>query len=146
MIWRDVYIEADTSEKALHQCLASALKLKDGQVFIVAGLNEKPPADTYEVVAEVWPFSGDCRSMVTIFFTGDESIAERLDELAVAQALADGLGCAVLLAAEDDPNPSHFIRFRPHLEPDRVSVDPNDQDEGIIRVTPTPPEYLPPGV
>lgn len=146
MIWRSVYAEVDSGEPTLRQSLASALGLDAARVAIVAGRNEKPPPGAFESVVETWPVRGACRLLLHIFFTGDETIAERLDELAFAQAFAGGLGCAVLLPAEDDSNPSHFIRFRPHLEPDRVSVDPNDENEGIIRVTPTPPEYLPPGV
>lgn len=146
MIWYSVYIEVDPGEATLRQCLASALGLDATRVAIVAGLNEKPPLGAFESVAETWPFRGDCRLLTHVFFTGDESIADRLDELAFAQAFADGLGCAVLLPAEDDPNPSHLIRFRPHLEPDRVSVDPSAEGEGVILVTPTPPERLPSGV
>ena len=58
------------------------------------------------------------------------------------QALADRLGCAVLLPDEADTDPFNYLRFRLERTEDRVSLDPDALDERppcIVVSGPAPP-------
>lgn len=59
---------------------------------------------------------------------------ERVDDGTVMQALADRLGCAVLLPDEADMDPFNSLRFRLGSAADRVSLDPGTLDEDPPRV------------
>ena len=58
----------------------------------------------------------------------------QVDDGGVMQALADRLGCAVLLPDEADTDPFNDRRFRPGSAADRVSLDPDALDERPPRV------------
>ena len=83
----------------------------------------------YEVVAETRPARGGARLLMTLFLFREPATVERVDDGAVMQALADCLGCAVLLPDEADTDPFNYLRFRPGSAAERVSLDPDALDE-----------------
>ncbi len=135
-IWRDMFIEAGVDASTLAQGLAGTLGVDAARVAVVAGTHEGWPAwvEGYEVLAETWPAQGEARLMATLFLFRDPAEVERVDDGAVAQALADRLGCAVLLPDEADTDPFNCLRFRPKAVMDRVSLDPDALDEHPPRV------------
>ena len=73
--------------------------------------------------------------LAALFLFRDPVALERVDGGAVMQALADRLGCAVLLPDEADTDPEfNYLRFRPGSAADRVSLDPDALDEQPPRV------------
>ena len=142
-IWRSVLIEANLGSRALTDALANALGVDVAELAIVEGRSGEWPAEAYgEVVAETWPASGESRLMVTLFLYRDPAAVEQVDDRMFVQALADRLGCAVLLPDEADTDPFNYLRFRPHKTMDRLSIDPCSLDEcpmriAVLRATPS---------
>lgn len=143
MIWRSVFVDAGTS--VLAEGLAAAFGVDAAQVAVVATANEVWPdwVQGFEVVAETWPARGEARLMATLFVFRDPAAVERLDDRAVAQALANTLGCTVFLADEADSYSDNYWRLRPGLPADRVALDSDGEDETPPRVTVAGPATRP---
>ena len=135
-IWRTVFVEAEVGIIGLARGLAGALDVGAAQVAAVADTPDGWPAwvKGHEVVAEIRPACGGARLLATLFLFRDPAAVERVDDGAVMQALADRLGCAVLLPDEADTDPFNYLRFRPGSAADRVSLDPDGLDETPPRV------------
>ena len=135
-IWRTVFVEAEVGIVGLARGLAGALDVGAAQVAAVADTPDGWPAwvKVYEVVAEIRPECGEARLLATLFLFRDPAAVERVDDGAVMQALADRLGCAVLLPDEADTDPFNYLRFRPGSAADRVSLDPDALDEDPPRI------------
>ena len=142
-IWRDVFIENNVDLPALAHSLASAFGVNTAQVAVVTTDEEwLTLPDGFEVVVETRPTCGEARLMATLFLFRDAAEVERVEDRAVVQDLADGLGCAVLLPDDADMDPFNYLRFRPSVPADRVSLDPEGLDERPTRVEvhgPAPP-------
>ena len=143
-IWRSMFVEAELDSAALARGLAGALDTDTARIAVVADMPEGWPAwvEGYEVVAETRPACGGALLLATLFLFRDPAAVERVDDGAVMQALADRLGCAVLLPDEADADPFNYLRFGPGSTADRVSLDPDALDEGPPRVVvfgPAPP-------
>ncbi len=136
MIWRSMFVEAEVDIAALAFGLAGALNADVARVAVVADMPDGWPewVEGYEVVAETRPARGEARMLVTLFLFRDPAAVERVNDGAVMQALADRLGCAVLLPDEADTDPFNYLRFRPGSAADRVSLDPDALDEDPPRV------------
>ena len=130
-IWRSMFVEAEVDAAALAFDLAGALGVDAVRVAAVADAPEGWPAwaEGCEVVAETRPARGEALLLATLFLFRDPAAAARVDDGAVAQALADRLGCAVLLPDEADADPFNDLRFRPGSAADRVGLDPDALDE-----------------
>ncbi len=130
-IWRTVFVEAEVDIATLARGLAGALDVGAAQVAAVTDTPDGWPAwvEGYEVVAEIRPACGAARLLATLFLFCDPAAVERVDDRAMMQALADRLGCAVLLPDEADTDPFNYLRFRPGSAADRVSLDPDALDE-----------------
>ncbi len=85
-------------------------------------------------MAETSPTCGEARVVAVLFLFQKPTEVERVEEWTVVQALADGLGCTVLLPDDADMNPFNYLRFRPSIPVDRVSLDPDGLDERPVRV------------
>ena len=135
-IWRTVFVEAEVGVVSLARGLAGALDVGAAQVAAVADTPDGWPSwvKGYEVVAEIRPACGEARLLATLFLFRDPAAVERVDDGAVMQALADRLGCAVLLPDEADTDPFNYLRFRPGSAADQVSLDPDALDEDPPRV------------
>ena len=72
--------------------------------------------------------------MAAMFVLRDQAAVDQLDDHTILQALADRLGCAVLLPDDADTDPFNYLRFRPGSTVDRVSLDPDALDEDPLRV------------
>ena len=131
-----MFIEAEVGIVGLTCDLTGALDVGAAQVAAVADTPDGWPAwvKGYEVVAEIRPACGEARLLATLFLFRDPAAVERVDDGAVMQALADRLGCAVLLPDETDTDPFNSLRFRPGSAVDRVSLDPDALDEHPPRV------------
>lgn len=143
-IWRTVFVEAEVGIVGLARGLAGALDVGAAQVAAVADTPDGWPAwvKGYEVVAEIRPACGGARLLATLFLFRDPVAMERVDDGAVMQALADRLGCAVLLPDEADTDPFNSLRFRLGSTADRVSLDPDALDENPPRVVVFGPAHL----
>lgn len=135
MIWRSMFI--DTGAGALAEGLAAAFGVSAARVAVVTTADGIWPdwVQGFEVVAETWPTRGEARLMATLFVFRSPAEVERLDDRALAQALADALGCAVFLADEADPCSDNYWRLRPGLPAERVALDPDGESENPTRVT-----------
>ena len=135
-IWRTMFVEAEVGIVGLARGLAGALDVGAAQVAAVADAPDGWPAwvKGYEVVAEIRPACGEVGLLATLFLFRDPAAVERVEDGAVMQALADRLGCAVLLPDEADTDPFNYLRFRPESAADRVSLDPDALDEAPPRV------------
>ena len=149
-IWRGVFIEENVDLTALARGLANAFGVGTARVAIVAADEDwLTPSDGFEVVAETSPTCGEARLMAVLFLFRDPAEVERLEDRAVVQALADGLSCTVLVPDDADISPFSYLRFRPRVPVDRVSLDPDGLDDRPPRVEvygPAPPlaEAAPP--
>ena len=135
-IWRSAFIQAEVNIVALAHGLADALDVDTARIAVVADTPEGWPAwvEGYEVVAETRPARGEARLLATLFLFRDPAAVGRVDDGAMMQALADRLGCAVLLPDEADTDPFNYLRFRPGSTADRVSLDPDALNEHPPRV------------
>lgn len=148
-IWRDFLIETNVGDQALSSSVADALGVDAAEVAIVAGGSGKWPVKPCEIVAETWPACGESRLMAAVFVFRDPPAIEQINDRSVAQALADGLDCAVLLGDEADTNPFNFLRFRSKAPMERVSLDPYGLDQrpmcvSVIGINPSPAEAAQP--
>ncbi len=139
-IWRDVLIEVDPGSQVLAQSLADAFKVDIGKVDIgkvavVTGGPERWPTKPPEIVADTQPVCGESRLTVTLFVCREPAMVERMDDKVVVQALADRIGCTVLLPDDGDTSPFSFVRFRPRATHDRVDLDPDGLDESPPHIT-----------
>ena len=140
VIWRYMFVDAGAD--ALASGLACACGVDAERVGVVAARADGTWPDWvqgYEVVAETVPARGEARLMATLFVFRDAAEVERLDDHAVARALADALGCTVFLPDEKDANPFNYWRLCPHQPTERVALDPDGEDEEPLRVTVTGP-------
>lgn len=134
-IWRGVFIENNVDPPALARGLANAFGVDTARVAVVAADEEwLTLPDGFEVVAETSPTCGEARLMATLFLFRTPAEVERVEDRAVVQALADGLGCIVLLPDDADMDPFNYLRFRPSVPADRVSLDPEGLDKRPTRV------------
>ena len=134
-VWRDVFIGKDVDPPALTRGLANAFGVDTARVAILAADEEwLTLSDGFEIVAETSPTCGEARLMATLFLFRNPAEVERVEDQIVVQALADNLGCTVLLPDEADMDPFNYLRFRPHVPVERVSLDPDGLDEGPTRV------------
>ena len=134
-IWRAVFIEASLDPPSLARGLANAFGVDPARVAILTDTGEWLAwKDGFEVVADTSPTCGEARLMAELFLFRDPAVVERVEERTVVQALANGLGCTVLLPDDADRDPFNFLRFRPHVPVDRVSLDPDGLDERPVRV------------
>ena len=141
-IWRDVFIEANVDPPGLARGLANAFGVDTARVAVLAGWPWPAWVEGFEVVAETWPTRGEARLMAVLFLFRDPAEVERVEEQIVIQALADSLGCTVLLPDDADISPFNYLRFRPSVSADRVSLAPEGLDEHPVRVEvygPAPP-------
>lgn len=105
-IWRGVFIKSNVDPPALARGLANAFGVDTARVAVVAADEEwLTLPDGFEVVAETSPTCGEARLMATLFLFRNPAEVERLEGRAVVQALADGLGCTVLLPDDMDMDP-----------------------------------------
>ena len=139
MIWRSVFIDAGTG--VLAEGLAAAFGVDAARVAVVAAANVVWPdwVQGFEVVTETWPARGEARLMATLFVFRDPVGVERLDDRAMAQELANTLGCTVFLADEADSYSDNYWRLRPGLPAKRVALDPDGEGETPPRIMVTGP-------
>ncbi len=134
-IWLAVFIEAGVKPPALARGLANAFNVDVTRVAVLADTEEwLILMEGFEVVAETSPTCGEARLMATLFLFRDPAKVERVEDHTVVQALSDGLGCTVLLPDDVDVSPFNYLRFRPSVPADRVSLDPDGLDEDPVRV------------
>ena len=123
-IWRDIFIENRIGDEAL----ADALVVPRNLIEIKRGGGMW--SDTLrDVRVEIWPTHGQYCMMAALFVLRDQAALNQMDDQAVLQALADRLGCAVLLPDETVPNLPVHLRFRPGAAPDKAGLDPEGLDE-----------------
>lgn len=127
-IWRDIFIENCIGDGALATALANALVVPRKFIEIKrgGGMWSDTPRD---MRVEIWPTHGQYCMMAALFVLRDQAALNQLDDRAVLQALADRLGCAVLLPDETVLNLPIYLRFRPGVAPDKVELDPDGLDE-----------------
>ena len=107
-------------------------------IAVVADEREMPEAGVATAVAVLRSVIGDCQLMASVYLFGQSDAIAMTNDRAVAQVLADNLGCAILLPDDDEQDASLFVRFRPAMPRDRVSVDLERLDQqGQVRVMAT---------
>ena len=128
MIWRDIFIENCIGDEALAVALADALVTPRRLIEIKrgGGMWSDTPRD---VRVESWPTHGRYCMMAALFVLRDQAALNQMDGHAILQALADRLGCAVLLPDETVLNLPIYLHFRPGAAPDKVDLDPDGLDE-----------------
>ncbi len=132
-IWRDIFIENCIGDEAFATALAGALAVPKELIEIKRGGGMW--SDTYrDVRVEIWPTRGQYCLMAALFVLRDQAALNQLDDQAILQALADRLGCTVLLPDETVLNLPIYLRFRPGAVPDKVDLDPDGLDESPPRV------------
>ncbi len=132
-IWRDIFIENCIGDEALATALADALVVPKDLIEIKRGGGMW--SDMFrDVLVEIWPTHGQYCMMAALFVLRDQAALNQLDDRAILQALADRLGCAVLLPDETVLNLPVYLRFRPGAAPDKVDLDPEGLDESPPRV------------
>ena len=132
-IWRDIFIENCIGDEALAIALADALVAPRKLIEIKRGGGMW--SDTLrDVRVEIWPTHGQYCMMAALFVLRDQAALNQLDDRAILQALADRLGCAVLLPDETVLNLPIYLRFRPGAAPDKVGLDPDGLDESPPRI------------
>jgi len=132
-IWRDIFIENCIGDEALAKALANVLVVPKELVEIKRGGGIW--SDSFrDVRVEIWPTHGQYCMMAALFVLRDQAAVNQLDDHTILQALADRLGCAVLLPDETVLSLPVYLRFRPGAAPDKVGLDPEGLDESPPRV------------
>ena len=140
-IWRDIFIENCIGDEALAAALADALVTPRKSIETKRGGGMW--SDTLcDVRVEIWPTHGQYCMMAALFVLRDQAALNQLDDRAILQALADRLGCAVLLPDETVLNLPIYRRFRPGIVADKVELDPDGLDEYPLRVSVSGPAPL----
>lgn len=140
-IWRDIFIENCVGDEALAAALADAL-VAPGKLIEIkrgGGMWSDTPRD---MRVEIWPAHGQYCMMAALFVLRDQAAFNQLDDRTVLQALADRLGCAVLLPDETVLSLPIYLCFRPGAAPDKVELDPGGLDERPPRVAVSGPAPL----
>lgn len=140
-IWRDIFIENCIGDEALTAALSDAL-VAPRQLIETKRGGGRWSDTSREMRVEIWPAYGQYCMMAALLILRDQSALHQLDDRTVLQALADRLGCAVLLPDETVLSLPIYLRFRPGAAPDKVELDPDGLDERPPRVAVSGPAPL----